>query len=126
MWYWLPAELLAVDDRLANWGAWARPRQRAFGCRSAEGRYRRAAGEDDARRRPAPIVDPVDASRVDAALAPLNFPRRSSMLLKAHYVWGLGDRSIRMHMAIHVDEWEPTVRMALYSARNALARRDRT
>lgn len=125
MWHFLPAELASIDKRLDNWGSWARPRGGVGTCMSAEGRFRRKAGEDDQRRQPVLMVDAIDASFVDAVIAPVAFPRRFSMLLKAHYVWRVADRNIRRELAIHVAEWEPTARSALFAARNALARYNR-
>lgn len=126
IWYELPQDLADVDDRLANWGRWARERTRRSRARSAEGRYlpERLRGEtEDDRRSAVEFVDAEDATRVDSALAPANgFPKRESVLLKLHYVEQRSDEQARRALGVHRDDWMIVVRYALHMARNRLAR----
>lgn len=121
----IDAELREADRRLANWGEWARVRKPVRSAMSAEGRYRRPAAEDDARRQPALSVDPFDAARVDAALSPASgFPRRFAQLLVAHYVSRADYRTTCRRLSIHWQAYPSELRKAVVGARNRLTRRE--
>lgn len=122
---YIPGHLAVTDERLANWGRWARERRRAGRALSAEGRYvreRLADLEADApRRRPAMFVDVFDASRVDVALAPANgFDRRASALLKAHYVFRAGSYVVARRAGVQVSRLAAEFERALVAAHHAL------
>lgn len=119
----IPAELASTDDRLANWGEWARYRRPLRSARSAEGRYRRPAGDDDPRRTPAQAVNPIDASRVDATIAPANgFPKRFAALLVAHYVVRADYRVTCRRNGIRWQDYRAEMLRAMYAAHNCLTR----
>lgn len=122
---YVPGPLAATHERLENWGRWARDRRRAGRARSAEGRYLRErlpAEDDDGRRTAALPIDPADASRVDAALAPARgFDRRASALLKAHYVHRAGPHIIARRARVQVSRVPAEFERALTAAHHALA-----
>ena len=129
VWFSLSGDLAEIDDRLDNWGRWAHERARRGRAMSAEGRYlpERLRGEEETdRRRAALPIDAIDATVVDAALAPVKgFPMRESRLLKLHYVRRLSDKNVRETLRIHVNDWPSVVRYALLMAQNRLTRAER-
>lgn len=125
MWYDIPPELIHIDDRLDNWGRWARERPKLQTARSAEGRYHPPA-VDDFRRIPSIPIDILDASLVDRCLAPATgFPSRYTKLLVLYYVRALADRSIRQKLRIHIRDYPYIIRNALFAAQNVIDIRTR-
>ena len=121
--YELPADLADTDDRLHNWGQWARYRRPVHAARSAEGRFRRPAGDDDPRRTPELAVNTIDASRVDATIAPASgFPKRFAALLVAHYVIRADYRVTCRRNGIRWQDYRAEMLRAMYAARNCLTR----
>lgn len=118
--------LAATHERLENWGRWARDRRRAGRAGSAEGRYLRerlpAEDDDDGRRTATLPIDPADATRVDAALAPAGgFDPRASALLKAHYVFRAVPHVIARRARVQVSRVPAEFERALTAAHHALA-----
>lgn len=120
----VPGALAATHERLENWGRWARGGRRAGRAGSAEGRYLRErlpAEDDDGRRTATPPIDPADATRVDAALAPARgFDPRASALLKAHYVYRAVPHVIARRARVQVSRVPAEFERALTAARHAL------
>lgn len=81
-------DLAKTEDRLWNWGRWARQNDQAPGrCASAEGRYlppRLAEGETAAHRTPMPI-DVLDAELIERAVVAIPH-HRSRKYLVLRYV----------------------------------------
>lgn len=124
--YDLPADLVGTDDRLDNWGRWARDlNQRPGYARSVESRYRRPAAEDDPRRRPTMPIDAIDAQFVGRALAPVaGMPWREARLLQAHYVYQADYRTTCRRLALAWSRYREEVIRALWMARNRIAQRE--
>jgi len=124
--YDIPADLVGTDDRLTNWGTWAREGNGGAGrARSIESRYRRPAGEEDPRRTPRPVVDGIDAQLVDRALAPAaGMPWRESRVLRAHYAYQADPRATCRQIGQHWSRYREELIRALWIARNRLRQRD--
>ena len=102
-----------VEDRLIDWGRWARSGKWQSSCGSAEKYYLPEAGEiwqDEPR--PVP-VDQRDAWQVEC-LWRTKLEYRDRVLLRAHYVLGAGKspgrwfvhiRRTSRHAGIRADQW---------------------
>lgn len=125
----VPAKLLYVDDRLENWGRWARSGGRGGSpLGSAEGRYRPervTEGEEQTRRTPSVSIDESEASAVDRAIAPANgFPAHWTRMLLAAYVWQANRPVVCRAGGINPRELTFELQRAMHAADNRLRRRE--
>lgn len=84
----------ALNERLCEWGRWARQRRWLSFCRSIEGRFRPEAGNVWDREPRALPIDALDAWHVECCWR-LGLPLRERLILRAYFVTAPGGSSER-------------------------------
>ena len=112
---------MTLDDRLMNWGRWARVGIKLGQCGSAEGNYRSNwrqwvelkdinLSEE---------IDAFDAEEVEAAWRTL--PNRERKVLKFHYIKRMPLVMIAQRCGIKLHQYDVTFARAHYHIRTSLA-----